>query len=150
MGGPVGGDKGMCSLGAVCGTGMMSVPWIKPSLFSFPSPFLLAGTTNNKKIEELISSLKLLFSNGKFLLFGGKDCREAKSFVGQVSVCTNRGCLRCLQTGRLYHFNHTSSILKTPRPSTHHYYNSPVVNNHKSNGIHKPLRWCLLSLTLGS
>lgn len=25
-----------------------------------------------------------------------------------------------------------------------------MVNNHKSNEIHKPLRWCLLSLTLGS
>lgn len=114
-GGWGGGDEGMCSLEAVCGTGMMSVPWIKPSLFSFSSPFLLAGTTNNKKkIEELISSLKLLLSYGNFLFFGWKDCREAKSFVGQVSVCTNHGCLRWLQAGRLYHFNHTSSILKTP------------------------------------
>lgn len=37
-----------------------------------------------------------------------------------------------------------------PHPSIHHHYNSPMVNNHKSNEIHKPLRWCLLSLILGS
>ena len=37
----------------------------------------------------------------------------------------------------------------TPRPSLQHHYNSPMVNNHKSNEIHKPLRWCLLSLILG-
>lgn len=36
------------------------------------------------------------------------------------------------------------------RPSIQHHCNSPMVNNHKSNEIHKPLRWCLLSLTLGS
>lgn len=38
----------------------------------------------------------------------------------------------------------------TPHSSKPPHYNSPLVNNHKSNGIHKPLRWCLLSLTLGS
>lgn len=38
----------------------------------------------------------------------------------------------------------------TPHSSIPRHYNSPLVNNHKSNGIHKPLRWCLLSLTLGS
>lgn len=38
----------------------------------------------------------------------------------------------------------------TPHSSTPPHYNSSLVNNHKSNGIHKPLRWCLLSLTLGS
>lgn len=32
-------DKGMYSLGGVCGTGMVSVPWIKPSLFSASTPF---------------------------------------------------------------------------------------------------------------
>ena len=38
----------------------------------------------------------------------------------------------------------------TPRPSIQCHYNSPMVNNHKSNEIHKPLRWCLLSLALGT
>lgn len=38
----------------------------------------------------------------------------------------------------------------TPHSSKPPHYNSPLVNNHKSSGIHKPLRWCLLSLTLGS
>lgn len=38
------------------------------------------------------------------------------------------------------------NILHSSKPP---HYNS-LVNNHKSNGIHKPLRWRLLSLTLGS
>lgn len=52
----------------------------------------------------------------------------------------------CPWAGMSYRFNHMSSILKPP--SIQHHY--PMVNNHKSNEIHKPLRWYLLSLILGS
>lgn len=38
----------------------------------------------------------------------------------------------------------------TPHLSKPPHYISLLVNNHKSNGIHKPLGWCLLSLTLDS
>ena len=55
-GGGGGIDKGMCSLGGVCGTGMVSVPWIKPSPFyppSLPSPFTFSsGITNTEKSKN--------------------------------------------------------------------------------------------------
>lgn len=73
----------------------MSGPWIKPSFLVF-SPtslffviffclFFLAGIRNNKK--ELISSLKLLVSDGKFLsLHVFQPARGLRaSFIGQVS-----------------------------------------------------------------
>lgn len=68
-------------------------------------------------------------------------------------MCTNLSLYYvCLWAGRLYHFNHMSFYpeMPPPHPSIHHHYNSPMVNNHKSNEIHKPLTWCLLSLILGS
>lgn len=42
-------DKGMCSLGGVCGTGTVSVPWIKPLFFPPPSHFTSTSGITNKR-----------------------------------------------------------------------------------------------------
>lgn len=51
-------NKGMCSLGAVCGTGNDVGPLDKP-------PLLLLVYNKKKKIEVLVSSLQLVVSSGK-------------------------------------------------------------------------------------
>lgn len=94
---------------------------------------------------------------GKSFFWKWKDCQEKKnknlkfcrSGYLTTQACTNHGCLPCKLAGCTISITWVLSW-NTPRPSIQCHYNSPTVNNHKSNEIHKPLRWCLLSLTLGS
>lgn len=79
-----------------------------------------------------------------FFFFRSGYCKAwcVPTFLSIMSVCELAGYIISIIW---------ASILKCPpHPSIHHHYNSPMVNNHKSNEIHKPLRWCLLSLILGS
>lgn len=161
-------DKGMCSLGGVCRMGMVSGLWIKP-FFPLCLPFIFTSSITNKEqihlrtddwLEATCKLEKVFFSkkkkNGKivrkkmkgiffvfFFFFRSGYCRTwcGPTFLSIMSVCKLAG--------------YTISIIwvlswNAPHPSIHHHYNSPMVNNHKSNEIHKPLRWCLLSLILGS
>jgi len=110
-----------------------------------------------------MSSLKLVsWVKFFFLLF----------FPSSEHIVRNRTkSMECCRVRLLYNLAHTNhgcrprlSVLQQvipfqsqelypeipPRPSIQHHYHSPMVNNYKSKEIHKPLRWYLLSLTLGS
>ena len=109
-----------------------------------------------------MSCLKLHVSWGKFFFCfffsffvstSFRNTTKSWSFVGRAD-CTSRRLLltaMCVGNPAGCSISITQALSwNTPRPSIQRHYNSPMVNNHKSNEIHKPLRWCLLSLPLGS
>ena len=50
-------DKGMCLLGGVCGTGMVSVPWIKaPHPPRFLLLLLASPAIQNRRLDELLEA----------------------------------------------------------------------------------------------
>lgn len=71
-------DKGMCLLGGVCRTGMVSVPWIKPFLFSSSSsPFTsTSGITNKKKSKNWWLAWSYLLVGESLFFYQWKDCQE--------------------------------------------------------------------------
>lgn len=132
------------------------------SFFPLPPPLSTStsGISNKKKSKNWWLAWSYLLVGESFFFFKPVETLsgielKAWSFVGQVIVefSVYQRWLPTMSAFKLA--GCTISITwalswNTLRPSTQHHYNSPMVNNHKSNEIHKPLRWCLLSLTLGS